>query len=57
VVEVADNLDQWHGVDYRYVKVSDGDGNIYILRHHDTRADWELTLYQRAQSPSSPANN
>jgi hypothetical protein len=47
VVEVADNIDQWHGADYRYAKVSDGGGNIYILRHDDGRAEWGLTMYQR----------
>ncbi len=32
VVEVAENIDQWHGPDYRYVKVRGSDGNVYILR-------------------------
>lgn len=51
VIEVADNIDQRHGVDYRYVKVSDRDGNVYILRHNETR---ELTMYQRTQSQAVP---
>ena len=25
VVEVADNIDQWYGADYRYVKVKGGE--------------------------------
>jgi len=50
VIEVADNIDQWHGADYRYVKVRSSNGNIYILRHSEIRAEWELTMYQRAQS-------
>ena len=50
VIEVAENIDQWHGTDYRYVKVRSTDGNIYILRHSETCADWELTMCQRAQS-------
>jgi hypothetical protein len=50
VIEVADNIDQWHGADYRYVKVRSSAGNIYILRHSEIRAEWELTMYQRAQS-------
>jgi hypothetical protein len=54
VIEVADNIDQWHGADYRYVKVRDCDGDIYILRHNETRADWELTMYQRTQSQGVP---
>jgi hypothetical protein len=33
VTEVADNnIDQWHGADYRYVKVRSCDGDVYILR-------------------------
>ena len=55
VVEVADNIDRWHGADYRYVKVRDGDGNIYILRHNELRAEWELTMYQRSQAQGAHA--
>lgn len=49
-IEVADNIDQWHGADYRYFKVRGSDGNVYILRLDEVRADWELTMYQRTQS-------
>lgn len=56
VVEVTDNIDQWHGVDYRYFKVGDSDGNVYILRYHEIPTEWELTLYQRSQSQDGPAN-
>ena len=52
VVEVTDNVDQWHGADYRYVKVRGSDGDVYILRHDDLQANWELTLYQRPASVS-----
>jgi hypothetical protein len=55
VVEVADNIDQWHGADYRYIKVRGSDGNIYILRHNEIRAEWELTMYQRSQSKGARA--
>lgn len=55
VVEVADNIDQWHGADYRYVKVRGSDGALYILRHYGSGANWELTMYQRSQSQSSAA--
>ena len=61
VVEVTDNIDQWWGAGYRYVKVKGSDGNLYILRLNEARAEWELTLYQRSQSQaiaemSSPAS-
>ena len=49
-IEVAENLDQWHGADYRYFKVRGDDGNIYILHLDEFRAEWALTMYQRSQS-------
>ena len=55
VVEVADNIDQWHGADYRYVKVRGSDGNIYILRHNEIRAEWELTMHQCPHSQGARA--
>jgi len=54
-IEIADNIDQWHGADYRYFKVRGSDGNLYIVRHDESRADWELTLYERAPAPPSVA--
>jgi hypothetical protein len=56
VVEVAENIDQWHGVNYRYVKVRGADGSVYILRHDEIRAEWELTMYQSSPPQSAPAN-
>jgi hypothetical protein len=46
-IEVAENIDQWHGADYRYFKVRGSDGDVYILRLDEVRAAWELTMYQR----------
>jgi len=46
-IEIAENIDQWHGPDYRYFKVRGSDGNLYMLRHNELRADW-LTVYERA---------
>jgi hypothetical protein len=54
-VEVVDNIDQWYGAGYRYVKVRGNDGNIYILRHNEIRAEWELTMYQHLQAQSGHA--
>jgi len=47
VIEVAENIDQWHGANYRYVKVRSCDGAVYILRQNEIRAEWELTMYQQ----------
>jgi len=51
-VAVAEILDCWPGYDYRYVKVKGEDGALYILRHDEARAAWELTLFERR--PASP---
>ena len=45
-VEVTDNLDQWHGAQDRYFKLMGDDGNLYILRLDERRAEWELILFQ-----------
>jgi len=52
-IEIAENIDQWHGVDYRYFKVRGSDGNLYMLRHNEIRADWELTMYEHANTEQS----
>ena len=46
-IDITENIDQWHGVDYRYFKVRGSDGNLYILRHNEIRADWELKMYEQ----------
>jgi hypothetical protein len=46
-VDVAEMLDQWYGPDYRYIKVRTSDGDTYILKFHETHADWELTMFTR----------
>jgi hypothetical protein len=49
VIDVAENLDQWHGPDYRYFKIRGSDGSLYILRHDEIRAEWQLAMFQSAQ--------
>ena len=53
-IEVAETLDQWHGPDYRYFKVTCDDGNLYILRLDEVGAEWSLTLFQRAPTEDLP---
>ena len=55
VIEVTENIDQWYGADYRYVKVRGSDRNVYILRLNEVRAEWELTMFQRSPSQGAPA--
>lgn len=57
VVEVAENIDEWYGADYRYVKIKGSDGNVYILRHNEIRAEWGLTMYQHSQSQGAKVEN
>jgi hypothetical protein len=45
-IEVSENVDQWQGPDHCYFKVKDDDGNLYILRFDEGRAEWELTMFQ-----------
>ena len=45
-IEITDNIDQWHGADYRYFKVRGSDGNLYMVRYDEIRAAWELTMYE-----------
>jgi hypothetical protein len=56
-IEVSDNLDQWPGPDYRYFKLRGGDGNLYVLRLDESRGEWELILFQSAQSEAALAVN
>jgi hypothetical protein len=48
-VDVLETVDRWHGPDYCYIKVKGHDGTVYILRLDETHAEWELTMFQRAQ--------
>jgi hypothetical protein len=45
-VEIVENVDRWYGPDYCYFKIKGSDGNLYILRFDDDRAEWELTMFQ-----------
>jgi hypothetical protein len=45
-VEIVETVDQWYGPDYCYFKIKDNDGNLYILRFDEGRAEWELTMFQ-----------
>ena len=40
----------WYGPDYRYIKVRDYDGGLYILRFDEPHAEWELTMFVSARA-------
>lgn len=52
-IDVVENLDQWHGADYRYFKVRGSEGDVYILYLDELLTQWALTMYQRSQPPDS----
>ena len=52
-VEIVENVDRWYGSDYCYFKIKGHDGNLYILRFDQGRADWELTMFQRPVGPTA----
>ena len=45
--EVKEVLDQWYGVGYQCFKLLADDGNIYILRHHESEDCWRLDSFRR----------
>ncbi|MFN3657239.1 MAG: hypothetical protein ACK4UO_08305 [Pseudolabrys sp.] len=56
LVEATDTIDRWHGDNYRYLKVRDSEGNLYILRHNEIQNAWELTMFQRAYAKGVPVS-
>ena len=49
-IEESSNLDQWHGADYRYLKVKDADGSLYVLLHDEGLADCDLIMFQSEEA-------
>jgi hypothetical protein len=47
--EVKEILDQWYGQDYQCFKVLADDGNIYILRHEQSKDTWTLDSFRSSQ--------
>jgi hypothetical protein len=48
-VGIVEIVDQWHGPDYRYVKVKGDDGGVYILRFEVIRNEWALIMFVSAR--------
>ena len=46
-VEIAEVVDSWLAPDYRYFKVQDTQGDLYILRNDVASDRWELTWFRR----------
>ena len=45
IIAVQEVIDQWYGPDYRYFKLLDDKGGIYILRQDETADRWELIMF------------
>jgi hypothetical protein len=52
-LEIAEVIDCWLAPDYRYFKVRDVDGDLWILRHDVVSQRWELTFFQLGNSSFS----
>jgi hypothetical protein len=48
-IDIIEIIDQWYGADYRYVKVKDDDGGVYILRFDEGRNEWALIMFVSAR--------
>ena len=53
-VQIVETVDQWYGSDHCYFKIKGNDGNLYILRFEQSRAEWELTMFQSRCAHSTP---
>jgi len=47
---VEEILDQWYGPNDTFFKVRADDGNLYILRHSPSAAEWSLESFRELKS-------
>ena len=48
-IDIIEIIDQWYGADYRYVKVKDDDGGLYILQFDERHNEWALIMFVSAR--------
>jgi hypothetical protein len=48
-IDIIEIIDQWYGADYRYVKVKDDDGGLYILRVDERSNEWAIIMFVSAR--------
>jgi hypothetical protein len=48
-IDIIEIIDQWYGADYRYVKVKDDDGGLYILRVDERSNEWTIIMFVSAR--------
>ena len=47
-IDVADVVDAWLAPEHRYFKLTDMQGDTYIVRHDVAGDRWELTMFRSA---------
>jgi hypothetical protein len=48
-IDIIEIIDQWYGPEYRYVKIKDNDGGLYILRFDEALNEWALIMFASAR--------
>jgi len=56
-LEIQAIEDQWYSPDSVYFRVRAADGNIYVLRHHETADSWTLEAFRRSNADNSEPGN
>lgn len=56
-IAVAAVVDQWWGPDYRMVKITDPEGNLYVLRLDEPSNDWSLLMFRSCRADASEAGS
>ena len=46
---IEEILDQWYGPNDKFFKVRANDGNLYILRHSPSMAEWNLESFRELE--------
>ena len=46
-IEVMEIIDRWLSPNHRYFKIRAYDGSVYILRHDEVAAEWEMSFFSR----------
>ena len=54
VLEIMEIEDQWYSPAAIYFRVLAGDGNVYVLRHDETKDSWTLEAFRRTLVPAPP---
>src|SRR5205823_4231175 len=52
-IAVAEVLDAWLALDYRYFKLRGADGDTYLVRDDERSNTWELTMFRAEQVDGS----